>query len=157
VIAIAFGCEDFISDLEGIHDAAHESLFVPRALIAMAARANGVIPIDTVHIDVHDLEDLERNLVTARNLGFEGMLVLHPKELPLVHRYYSPSDQEVEDAREMILQSELAATEGKGVAIRRGRFVGPPLVRAAEKTLAKHELISVKQASRDEQPKANTD
>ncbi len=67
VVAIAFGCEDFISDLEGIHDHAGDSIYVPRAMIALAARANGVIPIDTVHINVHDLEDLEKNLVLAKN------------------------------------------------------------------------------------------
>src|SRR5690606_9026626 len=62
VIAVAYGSEDFITDLEGIHDAEHTSLYVPRAMIAMAARATGVTPIDTVHVRVHDLEDLEENI-----------------------------------------------------------------------------------------------
>ena len=60
VVAIAFGCEDFVSDLCGVHDIEGISIQSPRALIAMAARANGVIPIDTVHIKVHDLEDLDK-------------------------------------------------------------------------------------------------
>lgn len=115
VVAIAYGCEDFITDLEGIHDAEHQSLFTPRAIIAMAARANNVIPIDTVHINVHDLEDLEHNLILARNLGFEGMLVLNPKELPLVHTYFSPKDIEVSEAREMLRLSQEASKEGKGL------------------------------------------
>ena len=102
VVAIAFGCEDFVSDLEGIHDHGGQSIFTPRALIALAARANKVIPIDTVHINVHDLEELEQNLILAKNLGFEGMLVLHPKELPLVHQYFSPTQQEYDDAVEML-------------------------------------------------------
>ncbi|RPI41513.1 MAG: CoA ester lyase, partial [Bacteroidetes bacterium] len=89
VIAIAFGCEDFISDLKGIHDTEGLSLYNPRAIIAMAARNHKIAPIDTVHIKVHDLEDLEENLKIARILGYEGMLVLHPKELELVHRYFS--------------------------------------------------------------------
>jgi len=144
VIAIAYGCEDFIADLEGIHDTAHTSLFVPRALIAMAARANGVVPIDTVHINVHDLGDLEQNLVVAKNLGFEGMLVLHPKELTLVHKYFSPTNQEVEEAKEMLHLANSANIEGKGVAIMNGRFVGPPMVISAKKTLQKHSLINSK-------------
>src|SRR5690554_4933400 len=61
VIAIAYGSEDFITDLEGIHDLEHQSLFTPRAMIAIRARAAEMIPIDTVHIRVHDLEDLEKN------------------------------------------------------------------------------------------------
>ena len=144
VIAIAYGCEDFITDLEGIHDVEHQSLFTPRAIIAMAARANNVIPIDTVHINVHDLEDLELNLKLARNLGFEGMLVLNPKELPLAHQYFSPSEEEVEAAEEMLRLSAEAEKDGKGVAVMNGKFIGPPMVATAKKILAKNTLISNK-------------
>jgi len=144
VIAIAYGSEDFITDLEGIHDYEHESLFTPRALIAMGARATGVIPIDTVHVRVHDLEDLKKNLIVSRNLGFEGMLVLNPKEIPLVHQYYSPSQQEVENAREMLRLAKDAQKDGEGVAIKNGKFIGPPMIKAAEKILLKYKLIQEK-------------
>ena len=141
VVAIAFGCEDFIADLEGIHDSEQESLFTPRAMIAMAARATGVVPIDTVHIHVHDLEDLEKNLIIAKKLRFEGMLVLNPKELPLVHQYYSPSKDEVTDAEEMLRLFEESRKEGKGVAVKGGKFIGPPMVISARKILFKNKLI----------------
>lgn len=144
VIAIAFGCEDFIADLEGIHDKAHESLFTPRAIIAMAARATGVVPIDTVHINIHDLEDLEHNLKLAKNLGFEGMLILNPKELPLAHQYFSPSEEEVSDAKEMLRLSEEAELDGKGVALMNGKFIGPPMVVTAKKIITKHSIIQKK-------------
>ncbi len=144
VVAIAYGCEDFIADLEGVHDSEHQSLFIPRAIIAMAARANTVIPIDTVHINVHDLDDLEANLKIAKNLGFEGMLVLNPKELPLVHKYFSPDNKEVEDAREMLRLSDEAEKLGKGVAVMNGKFIGPPMVIMAKKVLRKNALIEGK-------------
>lgn len=144
VIAIAFGSEDFVADLEGVHDLEHQSLFAPRAIIAMGARATNVIPIDTVHIRVHDLEDLEHNLQLSKKLGYEGMLVLNPKELPLVHQYYSPTEQEVIDANEMLRLAEIARGEGEGVVIRNGKFIGPPMIKAAEKTLKKHKLIESK-------------
>ena len=144
VVAIAFGCEDFITDLEGVHDNKGESIYIPRAMIAMAAHANKVIPVDTVHIKVHNLEDLEKNLIIAKNLGFEGMLVLHPKELPLVHNYFSPTDEEVEESKKMLRLSELAEKDGKGVALINGKFIGPPMVRAAEKCLLKAKLIEKK-------------
>lgn len=141
VIAIAFGCEDFINDLEGIHDNEHQSLFVPRAMIAMAARATGVIPIDTVHINVHDLDDLEENLKVAKKLGFGGMLVLNPKELDLVHRYFSPSADEIRDAKEMLSLFKQSQQDGVGVAIKDGKFVGPPMVSTAKKVIEKAKLI----------------
>ncbi|MEX2428342.1 MAG: CoA ester lyase [Bacteroidales bacterium] len=144
VIAIAFGCEDFITDLEGIHDKEGRSIFSPRALIALAARANNICPIDTVHINVHDLEDLESNLKLARELGFEGMLVLNPKELPLVHKYFSPTNQEYTDAKEMLSLAEESNKEGKGVAIVNNRFIGPPMVANAKKLIKRFEQINAK-------------
>jgi citrate lyase subunit beta/citryl-CoA lyase len=143
VIAIAYGSEDFIADLEGVHDLEHESLFTARAMIAMGARATGIIPIDTVHIRVHDLEDLEVNLKVSKNLGFEGMLVLHPKEIPLVHKYFSPSEVEVENANIMIELAKEAAEKGEGVAIVNGKFIGPPMIKSAWKTLKKQQLIDI--------------
>ncbi len=144
IVAIAFGCEDFVSDLQGVHDLNGDSIYTPRAIIAMAARANNIIPVDTVHIKVFDMEDLERNLIIAKNLGFEGMLVLNPKELPLVHKYFSPSEIEVNDAHEMLKLSIDAEKEGKGVAVKNGKFIGPPMVLAAKKTLHKNALIESK-------------
>ncbi len=142
VVAIAFGCEDFVGDLGGRHDVAGQSIFTARAMVAMAAKANRVQAIDTVHIRVHDLADLELNLEVAKNLGFDGMLVLHPKELPLVHQYFSPSEAEVAAAREMLRLYNIAVSSNKGVAVMDGKFIGPPLVRAAESVLSRHAAIT---------------
>ncbi len=141
VVAIAFGCEDFVTDLGGEHDAEGISIFNARTQIVTAAKAAGVIPIDTVHIKVHDWEDLEKNLILSKKLGFEGMLVLNPKELPLVHKYYSPSEEEIEWAKEMVRLSDESFKEGRGVAVVNGKFIGPPMLKKAEKILRKVELI----------------
>lgn len=142
VVAVAFGCEDFVTDLQGQHDIDGKSIYTARAMIAMAARACGIYPIDTVHIHVHDLEDLEKNLILSKQLGFEGMLVLNPKELPLVHQYYSPSEEEVKWAEEMIALSNAAFTEGRGVAVKDNKFIGPPMLKMAKQILKKNDLIN---------------
>lgn len=144
VVAVAFGCEDYVTDLGGKHDPDGQSIFYARNAIVNAARSAGVLPIDTVHIRVHDLEDLERNLILSKNLGFEGMLVLNPKELPLVNQYFSPSDEEVAWAEEMVQLSAEAKAEGKGVAVKDNKFIGPPMLKMAEKILAKHRQIEVR-------------
>ncbi|MCD4819159.1 MAG: CoA ester lyase [Candidatus Cloacimonetes bacterium] len=141
IVAVAFGCEDYIADLQGIHDPEGISLLFPRSQIAACARSNNIIPIDTVHINVHDLTDLERNLRLAKTLGFEGMLCLHPKEIEIAHQYFSPSEAEIEDAKEMLDLARKAEKEGRGVALKNGKFIGPPMVKAAEKLLKKAEKI----------------
>lgn len=142
VIAVAFGCEDYVTDLCGKHDPEGQSIFYARNAIVNAARATGVLPIDTVHIKVHDLEDLERNLILSKNLGFEGMLVLNPKELPLVNQYFSPSKEEIAWAEEMVRLTEEAKSEGKGVAVKDGKFIGPPMLKMANSILQKEKCIN---------------
>lgn len=144
VIAVAFGCEDYVSDMEGKHDIEGTSILTARNLIAIGARSCGVLPIDTVHIRVHDLEDLEKNLILSRNLGFEGMMVLSPRELSLVNKYYSPTQDELDWAEEMISLATAAQNEGRGVAMKGNKFIGPPMVKMAEKILKKQQLIKAK-------------
>lgn len=141
VVAASFGCEDFTTDLHGIHDAEGLNIFYPRAMVAMGARANNVLPIDTVHIRVHDLEDLEKNLQLATKLGFEGMMVLNPKELPLCHQYFSPSAEKVQWAKDMLRMANEAQSAGKGVDVKNEQFIGPPMVKMAEDILKKQALI----------------
>ena len=142
VVAVAFGCEDYVTDLGGKHDSEGQSIFYARNAIVNAARAAGIQPIDTVHIKVHDLEDLERNLILSKNLGFEGMLVLNPKELPLVNKYYAPSEEEVRWAEEMVQLTAEAKAEGKGVAVKDNKFIGPPMLKMAEKILFKKNMMN---------------
>ena len=148
VVAIAYGCEDFIADLDGVHDPDGRSLFVPRAMIAMAARATGVIPIDTVHINVHDMTDLDKNVRLAKVLGFEGMLVLHPKEAELAHKHFSPDTSDLEDAADMLRLFKEAESMGKGVAVLDGKFIGPPMVNQALKVLERGKLINDREKHR---------
>lgn len=137
VVAVAFGCEDYVTDLGGKHDIEGQSIFFARNMIVNGAHNCGVAAIDTVHIKVHDLEDLEKNLILSKKLGFDGMLVLNPKELPLVHQYYSPSEEEITWAEEMVRLSEEAVEQGKGVAVKNNKFIGPPMVKMAKRILHK--------------------
>lgn len=146
VVAVAFGCEDYVTNLQGVHDDEGKSIFFARNMIVNAARFAGIQPIDTVHIKVHDLEDLEKEVKLAKDLGFEGMLVLNPKELPIVHQYFSPSEEEVAWAAEMVELAEEAAREGKGVAVKDNKFIGPPMVKMARIILAKHKKIVLRKA-----------
>lgn len=144
VVAVAFGCEDYVTSLHGLHDDHGQSIFFARNMIVNAARSVGVYPIDTVHIKVHDLEDLEENLKVSKNLGFEGMLVLNPKELPLVHQYFSPSEKEIAWAEEMVRLTAESTKQGKGVAVKDNKFIGPPMLRMANNILTKAQLIKRK-------------
>lgn len=132
ILAVAFGSEDYKADLmgNGIHFA--------RNMIVNAAKANNIIPIDTVHVNVHDLQDLEYDLRISKSLGFEGMLCLHPKELELVHKYYTPSDRKVEYARKRI---KIYEESDGGVAIMDEIYIAPPMYKYDKKLIKRYEEI----------------
>lgn len=142
IIAIGFGSEDFVSDLEGIRDFdTNVSIFNPRAWVAIVARTHNLIPIDAAYIKVHDLEGLEAHLKIGKTLGYAGMWVLHPKQNELANRYYSPTPEEIEEAYEILKLAEEASSMDKGVAIINGKFIGPPLVVKANKIINRVKLI----------------
>lgn len=145
IIAIGFGSEDFVSDIEGIRDFnTNTSIFTPRAWVAMVARTYNLIPIDAAYIKVHDLEGLEEHLKVGRTLGYAGMWVLHPKQNELANRYYAPSENEIAEAYEILSLAEEANKQDKGVAIINGKFIGPPLVVKANRTIKRSQLIESK-------------
>lgn len=144
IIAIAFGSEDYLAEIEGFHAPGEPAFIYPRSQIVNAARSCGVLPIDTLHVNVHDLDELVEDLKLSRVLGFEGRLLMHPKELPHIHRYYSPDSDAAERADVTIRKSKQSASCGKQVACVRGEFIGPPLARRAGKILNKHNKIKQK-------------
>jgi citrate lyase subunit beta / citryl-CoA lyase len=144
IIAIAFGSEDFICDIVGVHDTDEKSILLPRAFIVITARTHGIIPIDTVHTRIHDLKDLKKSITLAKVLGFEGKLALHPKEIKIINNYFSPSEKEIKQAHEILDLTKKARERSQGVAIINKRFIGPPIVKSAEKLLNKYKLIKNK-------------
>ncbi|HBF87362.1 MAG TPA: CoA ester lyase [Bacteroidales bacterium] len=139
--ALLFGCEDFLADMEGEHGMEGRSLLVPRHLVSMAARAAGIIPIDTPYVKIGDFEGLKLHIQQAKELGYEGMLVMTPKEIPIVKEKYSPSKEEVEKAKKLVLFSLETNEANKGIAVVDNIFVSPPTLSRANKLLARHENI----------------
>lgn len=145
LIALGYGSEDFVSDLQGIRDFhTNVSIDYARKLVPIVARARGLEAIDAAYIQVHDLEQLETHAAEGKVLGYSGMWVLHPKQNTIVNQIYSPTEEEYKDAIEFLNLYEEAKQQNKGVAIVKGKFVGPPLVTKANEIIRKMEIIKKK-------------
>lgn len=145
IVAIGFGSEDFVSDIEGIRDFEEaQSIFTPRAWVAMVARANNLVPIDAAYIKIHDDEGLEKHVLMGKKLGYAGMWTIHPKQNACPNRHYAPSQEEIDQAREILRLNDEAQKLRKGVAIINGSFIGPPLVVKANYVLERANLIGMK-------------
>lgn len=142
IIALGFGSEDYVSDIQGVRDFdTNISISYPRSLVPIVARAHKMEAIDAAYIKVHDLEGLEKHLETGKILGYSGMWVLHPKQNDMVNEVFSPTTQEYEDSKNFLRLYVEAQKINKGVAIIEGKFVGPPLITKSNDIIARVELI----------------
>ena len=141
VVGLLFGCEDYMADMQARHSENDVSLHTPRMQTALAARAAGVEPIDTPYVNVHDLDGLKPFTQRGRDLGMAGMLVMTPKQIPVAHATYTPSNEEITYAKEVVEAAEAARKEGRGIVVVDGKFISPPTLKAALKVLARVEAI----------------
>jgi citrate lyase subunit beta/citryl-CoA lyase len=141
VKGLLFGCEDFLTDMEGDHGVGGRSLLVPRHMVSMACRAAGITPIDTPYVQVKNLDGLREHIQQARELGFEGMLVMTPAQIEIAHELYTPSQAEVEAAKEMVALAQKAEEDDRGIIVFNGIFVSPPTLKRAKKVVARFEAI----------------
>lgn len=139
VVALAWGGEDLTADL-GIPRKKALILDYVRAEIVLAAKAEKKQALDTVFSNVKDTEGLFNYAQRARYMGFDGIGVIHPNQIEVVHRAFKPTDEEIEEARRIIEAAKEAEREGKAVISLNGRMIDPPVVERARKILALAEV-----------------
>jgi len=104
-----------------------------RNLCLFAAAAAGVPAIDTVYTDFRDLEGLERDAREAVRDGFSGKMAIHPAQVEVINRVFTPSPEEVEQARRIIAAFD--AAPGAGTVGLDGKMIDQPHLKMAHTTL----------------------
>ncbi|RNF40251.1 HpcH/HpaI aldolase/citrate lyase family protein [Planococcus salinus] len=136
VTALAFGSIDFSLDIGCELTADGLELLFARSQIVIASSAAGIgAPIDAVYPDLLNPEGLEKEARSAKQLGFKGKLIIHPKQMPLVHEVFSPSEREIEQAKEIVAAFEKAEKNGVASIEVQGQFVDYPVYKKAKNTL----------------------
>jgi citrate lyase subunit beta / citryl-CoA lyase len=100
-----------------------------------AARAYGIDILDGVYNDLGDTEGFVEECKQARDLGFDGKTLIHPKQIEPCNDTFSPSPEEVENARKMIAAFELPENRDKGVVQIDGRMVERLHAEMAQRTV----------------------
>lgn len=115
VTAVEFGAEDFALSL-GIRGPSRPetTTLYARSRIVAAAHAFGADPIDHVFTDLKDTEGLRTSAINAKNLGFVGKVVIHPSQIDVVNRAFSPSREELNWARRVMEAWNKSEKEGRG-------------------------------------------
>jgi citrate lyase subunit beta/citryl-CoA lyase len=135
VVALGPGEADLAADL-GVSGG--EGLLYARSRIVSASRAAGLQgPVQSVYTSVRDLDGLRRSTAEGKRFGFVGRSAIHPSQLPVINEAFTPSEEEVAEAEELLGEMQRAAASGTGAfALEDGRFVDEAVVRAARSTLA---------------------
>ncbi|MCP3732421.1 CoA ester lyase [Sphingomonas sp. MG17] len=115
---------------DGSYTAPYEMV---RALVLFGAHAAGVAPIETVYPDFRNLEGLERYCARAMRDGFTGMMAIHPTQVEVINRAFSPSDAAIEHARQVV--AAFAANPGAGALQLDGKMIDAPHLKQAEALL----------------------
>jgi malyl-CoA/(S)-citramalyl-CoA lyase len=113
----------------------------PLARIAVACRANGLRPVDGPFGDFNDPEGYLAAARRAAVLGFEGKWAIHPNQVQLAHRVFSPDERLITRTRRIVEAMKEAARDGKGAVSLDGRLIDAASLRMAEHLLQKISLI----------------
>lgn len=123
VICLIAGTSDLTSDLHSATVPSRAPLLTSLSLILLAGRAAGVAVIDGVHLDLGDTEGFARACVQAKEMGFDGKTLIHPKTIAESNKVFSPTTEDVTKAREIIAAYEEAAANKKGIATLNGKLI----------------------------------
>jgi citrate lyase subunit beta / citryl-CoA lyase len=107
-----------------------------------AARAYGLDILDGVFNDLADAEGFARECAQGRDLGFDGKTLIHPNQVAACNGAFSPSDEEVAQARKVIAAFELPENRDKGVVALDGRMVERLHADMARRTVAIAQAIA---------------
>ena len=135
VTSISFGAEDFTRTMGAERTKEGKELFVARTMVVMAAAIAGVDAIDTIWSDLDDEEGFKAEVKTSMNLGFAGKSCIHPSQIKIVHKIFTPNKEELEKSLEIVRAAEAANINKGGVITGNGKMVDIPVIAKAEKVV----------------------
>ncbi len=142
VSALTWGAEDLSAALGAKRNRDDSGKLLPlfeycRQMTLLAASAAGLPALDSVFVDFRDAEGLERECLEAADMGYEGKISIHPSQVEIINRCFTPTASEVAEARELLEELEHQQAQGKMAFTFRGQMVDVPHFERARALLRK--------------------
>lgn len=112
--------------------------------MVVAARANGLRPVDGPFGDFSDPDGFRYHARRAAVLGCEGKWAIHPSQLPLCNEVFSPSEKEIYKAKRILEAMAQAQKEGKGAVALDGKLIDIASIKQAEALVKQAEFLAKK-------------
>ncbi|MFP7699621.1 MAG: HpcH/HpaI aldolase/citrate lyase family protein [Candidatus Phytoplasma pyri] len=135
VVGIALGGVDYLFDLKATKTKNSHELLFARNMIVHAARAAKIDAFDCIYGNINDLEGLEKETKFAKELGFSGKSVIHPKQLSIIKKIFSPTNEEIQNALDILNAYQKHLKFGKGVFAFNGQMIDKPFLEHYRKLL----------------------
>lgn len=138
LLGLTWGAEDLPAAIGATAAREADGRYTPpietvRALALFAAHAAGIPAIETVYPDFRDLEGLEAYAARGARDGFSGMMAIHPDQVPVINRVFTPTQAEILAARAIV--DAFAANPHSGVLAVDGKMVDAPHLIQARRVL----------------------
>ncbi len=132
---IFLGGEDFTQAMGMRRTVDGDELSVPRVLVLAAARAAGIAAYDTICPEFRDLDIVARDAATARAMGYDGKFAIHPAQVEPIAQAFTPSSEEIDQARRIVDAYDEAVKAGRGAIAVDGQMIDPPVAERARDVL----------------------
>jgi len=113
-----------------------------QAAIVAACRTHGLLPVDGPFGDFSDDDGFIAQAKRSATLGMVGKWAIHPKQIQLANDVFTPSDEAVQEAREILAAMEEAKAKGEGATVYKGRLVDIASIKQAEVIVKQSEMIA---------------
>ncbi len=135
IAAMALGLEDYTADIGAQRTLEAEESFYARSRVLNACKAAGIQAIDSVFSDVDDEDGLRKTVLRSKQMGFEGLGCIHPRQIAIARDTFLPLKEEIEKARKIAIAFRKAESEGLGVVSLGTKMIDPPVVKRALRTI----------------------
>ena len=132
-----FGAEDLAGDIGAIRTLKGNEVFYARSAVVTHAAAFELQAIDMVAADYKDMEGLQRSSRDGAELGYQGRQIIHPNQVDITQQAFTPSLEEIKHAKLVLEAFKLYQDKGVGAFEMDGKMVDMPIIKAAERVLAK--------------------
>lgn len=138
VNAIFFGSEDYLSEINAIRN--KENLFYPRANILNISKAFGVKCYDTIFPYLNDTESFYNEVDIVREMGFDGKMAIHPKQLEYINKSFKYSLGYINELKRIVnLYYENIESNKTNILVIEGNVVEPPHIKRYERIILEYD------------------
>lgn len=141
---LVMGTNDIAKELKAAHRSGRGPLMTSLGLCLLAARAHGRVILDGVYNDIQDIDGFETECKQGAQMGFDGKTLIHPSQVEICNRIFSPSEEEEATARRIIEAFRAAEAEGKYVVTVDGKMIENLHVEQAKRVVAMAEAIAAR-------------